>query len=122
MLRAIWKLAMVPCASKHANTQVLWTEFVTGATAAAAAAELRKHSVNDAKCSELGWACIPLAAESDGSMGHRSSRGFLAPGVLPGHEEPPTKVQDGFQFCMAASTCPSSCLALLMHEAPLEAE
>ena len=30
------------------------------AGSAAVAAELRKHSANDAKCSELGWTCIPL--------------------------------------------------------------
>ena len=34
------------------------------AGSAAVAAELRKHSANDAKCSELGWTCIPLVAES----------------------------------------------------------
>ena len=32
------------------------------AGSAAVAAELRKHSANEAKCSELGWTCIPLVA------------------------------------------------------------
>eukprot|EP00731_Ephydatia_muelleri_P038808 Em0920g1a len=32
------------------------------AGSAAVAAELRKHSANDAKCSELGWTCIPFTA------------------------------------------------------------
>ena len=34
-----------------------------GATAGAAAqaAEARKHTTNDQKCSELGWSCVPLA-------------------------------------------------------------
>ena len=34
------------------------------AGSAAVAAELRKHLANDAKCSELGWTCIPLVVES----------------------------------------------------------
>ena len=28
------------------------------------AAEVRKHGVNDLKCSELGWVSIPLAVET----------------------------------------------------------
>ena len=32
------------------------------AGSAAVAAELRKHSANNAKCSELGWTCIPLVS------------------------------------------------------------
>eukprot|EP00731_Ephydatia_muelleri_P034840 Em0081g5a len=34
------------------------------AGSAALAAEKHKHNANDAKCSELGWKCIPLAVES----------------------------------------------------------
>ena len=33
---------------------------------AALAAEVRKHNANDAKCSELGWSCIPIAVETYG--------------------------------------------------------
>ena len=36
---------------------------------AARAAEMRKHEENDAKCSELGWMCVPLAVESYGAWG-----------------------------------------------------
>ena len=32
--------------------------------AAALEAEVRKHRVNDPKCSELGWVCIPLTVET----------------------------------------------------------
>ena len=36
---------------------------------AALAAEVHKHNVNDAKCSELGWTCIPIAVETYGCWG-----------------------------------------------------
>ena len=36
---------------------------------AALAAEVRKHNANDAKCSELGWSCIPIAVETYGCWG-----------------------------------------------------
>ncbi|KAL5489162.1 hypothetical protein EMCRGX_G018222 [Ephydatia muelleri] len=39
------------------------------AGAAAYAAECRKHTANDVKCQELGWACIPLAVETFGNWG-----------------------------------------------------
>ena len=32
-------------------------------------AENRKHASNDAKCSELGWVCVPLAVEAYGCWG-----------------------------------------------------
>eukprot|EP00731_Ephydatia_muelleri_P025148 Em0017g231a len=38
--------------------------------------ELRKHSANDAKCSELGWTCIPLVAESYGAWGSEAVQAF----------------------------------------------
>ncbi|KAL5516758.1 hypothetical protein EMCRGX_G002166 [Ephydatia muelleri] len=44
-------------------------DLTVHAGSAAVAAELRKHSANDAKCSELGWTCIPLVAESYGAWG-----------------------------------------------------
>ena len=31
---------------------------------AAGKAAVRKHNANDAKCTELGWVCIPLAIET----------------------------------------------------------
>eukprot|EP00731_Ephydatia_muelleri_P018057 Em0011g97a len=46
------------------------------AGSAAVAAELRKHSANDAKCSELGWTCIPLVAESYGTWGSEAVQAF----------------------------------------------
>ena len=36
---------------------------------AALAAEVRKHNADDAKCSELGWSCIPIAVEAYGCWG-----------------------------------------------------
>eukprot|EP00731_Ephydatia_muelleri_P026909 Em0018g1009a len=39
-------------------------------------AELRKHSANDAKCSELRWTCIPLVAESYGAWGSEAVQAF----------------------------------------------
>eukprot|EP00731_Ephydatia_muelleri_P036192 Em0213g5a len=46
-----------------------FTEASVMAGSAALAAEQRKHHANDAKCSELGWNCIPLAVESYGCWG-----------------------------------------------------
>eukprot|EP00731_Ephydatia_muelleri_P013994 Em0007g1304a len=46
------------------------------AGSAAVAAELRKHFANDAKCSELGWTCIPLVAESYGAWGSEAVQAF----------------------------------------------
>ena len=46
----------------------------TTAGAAAQAAEARKRTANDQKCTELGWSCVPLAVESYGAWG-RSHRG-----------------------------------------------
>ena len=37
------------------------------ATAAALTTEEQKHDENDPKCSELGWVCIPVVAESYGA-------------------------------------------------------
>ena len=42
---------------------------VMGGSAALAAAEVRKHNPNDAKCLELGWLCIPIAVETYGRWG-----------------------------------------------------
>ena len=37
--------------------------------AEALAAETRKHIVNDKKCEELGWECVPIAVETYGHWG-----------------------------------------------------
>ena len=42
------------------------------AGSAAVATELRKHSGNGAKCSELGWTRIPLVVESHGAWGREA--------------------------------------------------
>ena len=41
----------------------------TRSGSAAGKAEVRKHNANDAKCTELGWVCIPLAVETYGCWG-----------------------------------------------------
>ena len=41
------------------NAHVFQEASVT-AGSAAIAAQIRKHTVNDGRCSELGWVCIPL--------------------------------------------------------------
>ena len=51
----------------------LLSEAGLTAGSAAVAAELRKHSGNDAKCSELGWTCIPLVVESYGALWGRKA-------------------------------------------------
>ena len=54
----------------------LLSEAGLTAGSAAVAAELRKHSANDAKCSELGWTCIPLVVESYGAWGREAIEAF----------------------------------------------
>ena len=64
----------------HSVTSLLNPSFLSeaGLTAgsAAVAAELRKHSANDAKCSELGWTCIPLVVESCEAWGREAVQAF----------------------------------------------
>ena len=43
------------------------------AKSAVHAAEARKHQANDPKCSELGWVCVPMVAESYGAWGDEAS-------------------------------------------------
>eukprot|EP00731_Ephydatia_muelleri_P001946 Em0001g1946a len=65
-------LATLAIGTLHVETASPISERVAltrTAGSAAVAAELRKHSANDAKCSELGWTCIPLVAESYGAWG-----------------------------------------------------
>eukprot|EP00731_Ephydatia_muelleri_P014797 Em0008g517a len=75
------------------------------AGSAAVAAELRKHSANDAKCSELGWTCIPLVAESYGAWGSEAVQAFsrLASYLAPRTNSPKSKecrhcLKFGFQL------------------------
>ena len=42
--------------------------------ASVAAAEDRKQEANDAKCSELGWVCFPLAVETYGCCGSETRK------------------------------------------------
>ena len=39
-------------------------------------AEDKKHAENDAKCSDLGWLCIPLAANTYGEWGEEAHKAF----------------------------------------------
>ena len=50
------------------NAQIFQEACVT-AGSAALAAQIRKHRVNDERCRDLGWACIPLAVETYGCWG-----------------------------------------------------
>eukprot|EP00731_Ephydatia_muelleri_P003603 Em0001g3603a len=44
-------------------------EACVTAGSAALAVQIRKHRVNDEKCRDLGWACIPLVVETYGCWG-----------------------------------------------------
>ena len=50
------------------NPSIILESGVSASTAAKAA-EVRKHSKYDVKCSELGWRCTPLAVETYGAWG-----------------------------------------------------
>ena len=50
------------------NPITLYEACVT-AGSSAQISEQRKHASSDAKCSQLGWACIPLAVENYGCWG-----------------------------------------------------
>eukprot|EP00731_Ephydatia_muelleri_P032417 Em0023g924a len=43
------------------------------AKSAAQVTEARKHQANNPKCSELGWVCVPMVAESYGAWGDEAS-------------------------------------------------
>ena len=51
---------------------------------AAGKAEVRKYNANDAKCTELGWVCIPLAVETYGCWGCGSSGFHFSAGCPSG--------------------------------------
>ena len=48
-------------------------EARVSAETAAQVTEARKHQANDPKCSELGWVCAPMMAESYGAWGEEAS-------------------------------------------------
>ena len=52
---------------------------------AAELAETRKHQSNNAKCSELGWSCLPLAVETYGNWGKKGSQYICATGPPNSH-------------------------------------
>ena len=52
------------------------SEAGVSAGMAAKAAEVRKHSKYDVKCSELGWRCTPLAVETYGAWGAEAFNTF----------------------------------------------
>ena len=87
------------------------------AGSAAVAAELRKHSANDAKCSELGWTCIGRVIWS---LGQRSSASFFTARIIPCHKDQLPQVQGCLQpvrpplFDSCASQCPIPPLTMWM--------
>ena len=83
------------------NSSVLPEAGLT-AGSAAVAAEQRKHSANDAKCTELGWTCIPLVAESYGAWGKEAVQAFarLASHLATRRPTPPSPRRS--PVCMAA--------------------
>ena len=58
------------------NNPSIILEAGVSAGSAAKAAELRKHSKYDVKCSELGWRCTPLAVETYGAWGAEACNTF----------------------------------------------
>ena len=50
------------------NAQIFQEACVT-AGSAALTVQIRKHRVNDERCRDLGWACIPLVVETYGCWG-----------------------------------------------------
>ena len=52
---------------------VNFLEAEVSATAAAQAAESRKHHANDPKCSDLGWVCVPMVVETYGTWGKEAT-------------------------------------------------
>ena len=69
-----------PAAFDVTVTSVLSSAIIKEASAAvgaaAFAAEVRKHTANDAKCQELGWSCIPWAVEAYGNWGKETQCTF----------------------------------------------
>ena len=57
-------------------TPAVLNEAGMTAAAAVAASEQRKHIVNDPKCQELGWVCVPLTVETYGNWGREAHTTF----------------------------------------------
>ena len=57
------------------NADILKEAGMT-ASAAAQAAEVRKHTANGQRCTNLGWSCVPLAVESYGAWGREAQMCF----------------------------------------------
>ena len=59
--------------------------------AAAYAADCRKHVVNDIRCQELGWLCIPFSVKNYGNWGKTAQSVFSPAGFSafhqPGHPQ-----------------------------------
>ena len=53
-----------PAAFDITLTPAILAEASMRVGAAAKATERRKHTVNNPKCAELGWVCVPLAVET----------------------------------------------------------
>eukprot|EP00731_Ephydatia_muelleri_P007634 Em0003g1882a len=87
------------------------------AGSAAVAAELRKHSANDAKCSELGWTCIPLVAESYGAWGSEAVQAFsrLASYLATRTNSPKSKVVCSLYGCLNLTLVRANARALLLR-------
>ncbi|KAL5478144.1 hypothetical protein EMCRGX_G025033 [Ephydatia muelleri] len=87
------------------------------AGSAAVAAELRKHSANDAKCSELGWTCIPLVAESYGAWGSEAVQAFsrLASYLATRTNSPKSKVVCSLYGCLNLTLVRANAQALLLR-------
>ena len=86
----------------------LLSEAGLTAGSAAVAAELRKHSANDAKCSELGWTCVPLVMESYGAWGRKAVQAFsrLASHLATRTNTPKFKVVSNLYDCCQCSVPP----------------
>eukprot|EP00731_Ephydatia_muelleri_P023608 Em0015g1191a len=87
------------------------------AGSAAVAAELRKHSANDAKCSELGWTCIPFVAESYGAWGSEAVQAFsrLASYLATRTNSPKSKVVCSLYGCLNLTLVRANAQALLLR-------
>ena len=55
----------------------IFQEACVTAGSAALAAQIRKHRVNDERCRELGWVCIPLVVETYGCWGTEAIQALL---------------------------------------------
>ena len=68
------------------------------AGAAAQAAEVRKHTANGQRCTNLGWSCIPLAVELYGAWGREAQMCFtLLAAQLAGCSHFKQQVKDDFR-------------------------